>query len=114
MGLLLGGSLDNLSCHSQSCLPLSTLHPLASLSFGIFGCTDPRRDCPSFHGKKGIKAQRECSWKKDKSQIITFQMLTQRGLENNEIFLLKIQRPAKENTHTHTHTHTHIYKCPTC
>jgi hypothetical protein len=24
-----------------------------SSSFGIFGCTEPRRDCTSFHGKKG-------------------------------------------------------------
>jgi hypothetical protein len=29
-----------------------------SPSFGIFGCTDPRRDCTSSHGKKGLKAQR--------------------------------------------------------
>jgi hypothetical protein len=41
-------------------------------SFGIFGCTDPRRDCTSFHRKKGMKAHRECSWKKIKSKIITF------------------------------------------
>jgi hypothetical protein len=35
---------------------------------------------------------------KDKIQIITFQMLAQRDLENNEMFLLRIQRPAKPNT----------------
>jgi hypothetical protein len=99
MGLLLGGLLDESSCHSRSYLSLFTLHPFISLSFGIFGCTDPRRDCTSFHGKKGLKAQRECSWKKIKSKTITFQMLAQRGLENNETFLLKNQRPAKANTH---------------
>jgi hypothetical protein len=99
MGLLLGGPLDESSCHSRSYLSLFTFHPFISLSFGIFGCTDPRRDCTSFHGKKGLKAQRECSWKKIKSKTITFQMLSQRGLENNETFLLKNQRPAKANTH---------------
>jgi hypothetical protein len=26
--------------------------------FWIFRCTDPRKDCTSFHGKKGLKAQR--------------------------------------------------------
>jgi hypothetical protein len=58
MGFLLGGILDESSCHSQSCLPFFTLYPLfISLSFGIFGCIDPRRDCTSFHGKKGMKAQ---------------------------------------------------------
>jgi hypothetical protein len=31
---------------------------LISLPFGIFRCTDPRRGCPSFHGKKGLKAHR--------------------------------------------------------
>jgi hypothetical protein len=41
-----------------------------SPSFGIFGCTDPRRDCTSSHGKKGLKAQRECGWKKLKAKII--------------------------------------------
>jgi len=29
-----------------------------SLSFGILECNDPRRDCTSFDGKKGLKAQR--------------------------------------------------------
>jgi hypothetical protein len=77
-----------------------------SLSFGIFGCTDPRRDCTSFHGKKGLKAQRECSWKKIKEKIITFYMLTQRGLENNETFLLKELKTCKSNFT--------LYRCPTC
>jgi hypothetical protein len=96
MGLLLGGPLDDSSYHSRSYLLLFILHPFfVSLSFGIFGCTDLRRDCTSFHGKKGLKAQRECSWKNIKSKTITFQMLSQRGLENNEMFLLKNQRPAR-------------------
>jgi hypothetical protein len=99
MGLLLGGPLDELSYLSQSYSSFSTLHPLISFSFGIFGCTDPRRECTSFHGKKGLKAQRGMSLAKDKSQIITFQMLAQRGLENSEMFLIKNQRLAKENTY---------------
>jgi hypothetical protein len=53
---LLGGLLDESSCHSQPYLSLSTLHPLISLPFGIFEYIDLRRDCPSFHGKKGLKA----------------------------------------------------------
>jgi hypothetical protein len=64
-----------------------------SLSFVIFECTDSRRDCTSFHGKKGLKAPRECSWKKIKAKTITFQMLAQGGLENDETFLLKICYP---------------------
>jgi hypothetical protein len=62
--------------------------------------------CPSFHGKKGLKAQRECSWQKIKAILLTFQMLAQRGLENNEMLLLKNQRPAKAKFT--------LYKCPTC
>jgi hypothetical protein len=30
----------------------------------ILGCIDPVRGCPSFYGKKGLKAQRGCSSKK--------------------------------------------------
>jgi hypothetical protein len=41
-----------------------------SLSLGILGCIDPRRGCPSFYGKKGLKAQRDCCWVKDKSLCI--------------------------------------------
>jgi hypothetical protein len=59
MGLLLGGLLDKSSCHSDHTYHFSSLHPLfISLYFGILGCIDPRRDCTSFHGKKGLKAQR--------------------------------------------------------
>jgi hypothetical protein len=40
-------------------LTFFTLHPFfIFLSFRIFGCIDPRRDCTSFHGKKGVKSQR--------------------------------------------------------
>jgi hypothetical protein len=42
IGLLLGGPLDDSSCHSRSYLSLSTLHLLISLPFGIFECIDPR------------------------------------------------------------------------
>jgi hypothetical protein len=84
---------------SHRAIPNHTYHfshfiLFTSLSFEIFGCTDPRRDCTSFHGKKGLKAQRECSWQKIKSKTIIFQMLAQRGLENDETFLLKNQRHA--------------------
>jgi hypothetical protein len=51
-------------------------------------------DCTSFYGKKGPKAQRECSGKKVKSKTIIFQMHTQGGLENDEVFVLKNQRLA--------------------
>jgi hypothetical protein len=40
------------------------------LSFGNLGCIDPRRGCPSFYGKKGIKAQRGSCWVKYKSLVI--------------------------------------------
>jgi hypothetical protein len=72
MGFLLGGPLDESSCHSDHTYHFSHFILFISLSFGIFGCTDPRRDCTSFHGKKGLKAQRECSWKNIKSNHITF------------------------------------------
>jgi hypothetical protein len=65
-------------------LSLSTLHPLISSPFGFFRCTDPRRGCPSLHGKKGLKAQRLVKMEKDKM-----------GLERNKMILLKNQRPAK-------------------
>jgi hypothetical protein len=56
--VLLGGPLEESSCHSRTYMSLSTCHPLISLPFCIFECIDPRRNCPSFHGKKGLKAQR--------------------------------------------------------
>jgi hypothetical protein len=104
-GQLLGkgcdwGSLEGSSYHSQPYLPLSiSCSPTTSPSSRFSGLIDPRRACTSFHGKKGLKAQRDCSWKKLKAKIITFQMLTQTGLENDEMFLLKDQRPAKANTY---------------
>jgi hypothetical protein len=72
---------------------------LFTLYFGIFGCTDPRRDCTSFYGKKGLKAQRDCSWQKIKAKTITFQMLAQGGIENNETFLLRNLRRAETNSY---------------
>jgi hypothetical protein len=42
-------------------LILNTFHhffPFVSSSFGFSGHIDPRRACTSFHGKKGLKAQR--------------------------------------------------------
>jgi hypothetical protein len=49
-------------------IPTHTYHfpcffPSVSSSFGFLGALTPRRDCTSFHGKKGLKAQRCCSWK---------------------------------------------------
>jgi hypothetical protein len=63
-------------------------------------CTDPRRDCTSFHGKKGLKAQRCCSWKKIKSNNNTLPDARPRGLKKNEMFLLKILRTCKSKPHT--------------
>jgi hypothetical protein len=107
MGLLLGGPLDK--CHRA--IPNHAYHfshfiIFTSLSFGIFECIDPRRDCTSFYGKKGLKAQTECSRQKIKAKTITFQMLVQGGLENNKTFLLKNQRPTRNKFI--------LYRCPTC
>jgi hypothetical protein len=38
--------------------------------------------------EEGVEGQRDCSWKKLKAKIITFQMLSQTGLENDELFPL--------------------------
>jgi hypothetical protein len=65
-GWFLEGSLY----HSHPYLPPSILLPLYFLIFWVSGLIDPRRDCTSFHGKKGLKAQRCCSWKKIKSNVI--------------------------------------------
>jgi hypothetical protein len=48
---------------SHHTAPAHTCHfpcffPFVSSSFGFSGHIDPRRACTSFHGKKGIKAQR--------------------------------------------------------
>ena len=95
---------------SHHAIPDHTYHlpyffPFVFLSFWIFGCTDPRRDCTSFHGKKGLKAQREYSSKKIKDKIIIFYMFSQRGVENNEKFLLKELKTCK-SIFT-------LYRCPT-
>jgi hypothetical protein len=44
--------IPDITCH------FSHFIIFVSPPFGIFGCTDPRRDCTSFHGKKGLKAHR--------------------------------------------------------
>jgi hypothetical protein len=48
---------------SHCTIPNNTYHfshlfLFVSSPFGIFGCTDLRRDCTSFYGKNGLKAQR--------------------------------------------------------
>jgi hypothetical protein len=66
MVFLLGGPLRVIMPFLTILVTFHTSSPHL-LTFGIFGCTDPRRDCPSFHGKKGLKAQRGDSWKNTKS-----------------------------------------------
>jgi hypothetical protein len=45
-------TIPDITCH------FSPFILFVSPSFGIFSCTNLRRDCTSFHGKKGLKAQR--------------------------------------------------------
>jgi hypothetical protein len=52
-GLLLGGFIDESLYHSYHTYHFSHFIIFISLSFGIFGCTDTRRDYTSFHGKRG-------------------------------------------------------------
>jgi hypothetical protein len=66
MGLLLGTPLKSHHTVPDHTYHFSSLKPPISLSLGILGCIDPRRGCPSFYGKKGLKAQRDCCWVKDK------------------------------------------------
>jgi hypothetical protein len=54
-----------------------------------------RRDCTSFHGKKGLKAQMECSWKKIKSNHEPSRC-SLRDPEKNEMLLEKIDGPMKK------------------
>jgi hypothetical protein len=59
------GSLEGLSYHSQPYLPLSAHYtPIILSSSRPFDFSDPRRACTSFHGKKGLKAHRNCCWVK--------------------------------------------------
>jgi hypothetical protein len=72
-GQLLGkgcnwGSLEGSSYHFRPYLSLSSHHiPITLPSSRPFGFSDPRRACTSFHGKKGLKAQRDGGWKKIKA-----------------------------------------------
>jgi hypothetical protein len=105
---------------SHCIIPYHTYHfshftHLHLLIFLDFGCTDPTRDCTYFHGKKGMKDQRECSWKNTKEKTITIHMLAQRGLKNNETFLLKNQRPttSKYTYIKMSHLPRDLHKCVT-
>jgi hypothetical protein len=70
MGLLLGTPLKSHRTILDHTYHFSSLKPPISLSLGILGCIDPRRGCPSFYGKKGLKVERDCCWVKDKSLYI--------------------------------------------
>jgi hypothetical protein len=70
MGFLLGTPLKIHHIVHDHTYHFSSLKPSTSLSLGILGCIDPRRGCPSFYGKKGLKAQRDCCWVYDKSLYI--------------------------------------------
>jgi hypothetical protein len=70
MGLLLGNPLKSHSTIPDNTYHFSSFKPSISLSLGILGCIDPRRGSPSFYGKKGMKAKRDCCWVKDKSLYI--------------------------------------------
>jgi hypothetical protein len=57
------GCYWGVSLMSHRIAPTHTFHfpcffPFVSSSFGFSGHIDPRRACTSFHGKKGLKAQR--------------------------------------------------------
>jgi hypothetical protein len=75
MRFLLGNPLISHRTIPNHTYPFPSLFPFVSLSLGILGCIDPRRGCPSFYGKKGLKAQRGWYWLKDKIHIRTFHML---------------------------------------
>jgi hypothetical protein len=59
MGLLLGTPLKSHRTIPNHTYHFPSLFPSISLSLGILGCIDPRRGCPSFYGKKGMKVQRD-------------------------------------------------------
>jgi hypothetical protein len=60
MGLLLGTPLKIHCIVPGHTYHFSSLNLPISLSLEILGCIDPRRGYPSFYGKKGLKAQRDC------------------------------------------------------
>ena len=69
MSLLLGTPLKSHRIIPDHTYHFPSLFPSISLSLGIIGYIDPRRGCPSFYGKKGLKAQRAWCWVKDKNLI---------------------------------------------
>jgi hypothetical protein len=58
MGFLLGNPLISYHTILDHTKHFPSLFPSISLSLGFLGYIDPRRGCPSFYGKKGLKAQR--------------------------------------------------------
>jgi hypothetical protein len=66
MGLLLGTPLKSHRIVLDHTYHFPSLFLSIPLSLGILVCIDPRRGCPSFDGKKGLKAQRDCCGVKDK------------------------------------------------
>jgi hypothetical protein len=66
MGFLLGTPLKSHQTVLNHTYHFSSLKLPISLSPGILGCIDPGRDCSSFYGEKGMKAQRDFCWVKDK------------------------------------------------
>jgi hypothetical protein len=67
MGLLLGTPLKSHRTLPNHTYDFQSLFPSISLSLGILKCIDLRRGCPSFYGKKGLKAQRGRCWVKIKA-----------------------------------------------
>jgi hypothetical protein len=59
-----------------------------SSSFGIFRCIEPRRDCTSFHGKKGLKTQRFVIGKNIKSNHKP-SICSPRDPKDNEMYLIR-------------------------
>jgi hypothetical protein len=59
MGLLLGNPLKRSIVKFMTILTTFHHYSTISLSLGILGFIDPRRGCPSFYGKKGMKVQRD-------------------------------------------------------
>jgi hypothetical protein len=57
-GFATRNSLKDPSHHSLPYLSLSIIILLHFLISGILGFIDPKRGCPSFYGKKRLKAQR--------------------------------------------------------
>jgi hypothetical protein len=74
------------------------LIPLHFLIFWVFGLIDPRRACTSFHGKKGLKAHRGCSWKKIRDMNYPLDVHLEVLMEM-KCFSTKFQGPVKGKTY---------------